>query len=205
MKKTIIFDLGGVLLDWNPRYLYNEIFQEETEMEYFLSEICSPSWNAKMDANRSFEEGISELLPVFPEFAEQIRLYHTRWSDMLRGELSDSVDILRELKEAGFKLAGLSNWPREKYLMIKGQYQFLAWLDPLVISGEVGVAKPDPDIYQILLQKVGVPAGDCIFIDDMPENIRAAARQGFETIHFSSAENLRSELVGRGFLEKAIL
>lgn len=200
--KTIIFDLGGVLLDWNPRYLFSEIFSEETEMDYFLREICSPSWNAKMDADLTFEEGISELLPVFPEYAEQIRLYHTRWSDMLRGELSDSLDILRELKEAGVKLAGLSNWPWEKFLMIKDRYQFLAWLDPLVVSGEVGVAKPDPAIYQILLQKVGMPAGDCLFIDDMPENIKAAAQQGFETIHFSSAENLRAELVGRGFLDE---
>lgn len=198
--KTIIFDLGGVLLDWDPRYLYREVFPEETEMEYFLSEICSPSWNAKMDAALSFEEGISELLPVYPEYAEQIRLYHTRWSDMLRGEISESVALLGELEEAGSKLAGLSNWPWEKYLMIKDQYQFLAWLDPLVISGEVGVSKPSPAIYHILLQKLGVPAGDCIFVDDMPENITAAAQLGFETIHFSSAENLRSELVGRGFL-----
>lgn len=204
MKKTIVFDLGGVLLDWDPRYLYRNVFQDKQEMEYFLSEICSPAWNARMDAELTFQQGITELLSLYPEYEEQIQLYHTNWSEMLGGELPASVAILRELMEAGLNLAGLSNWPLEKFLMIKDQYEFLEWLNPLVISGRVGVAKPDPAIYHFLLKELGVSAEDCIFIDDMFDNIKQADRLGFETIHFVSAENLRLELVGRGLLDEIL-
>ena len=199
-EKIIIFDLGGVLLDWNPRNLYKEVFQVEKEMEYFLSAICSPVWNAKMDAELSFEEGIAELLPDYPEYAEQIRMYHTHWIKMLGGEIPESVSILRELHEAGIHLAGLSNWPEDKFTLIKDSYPFLEWFDPLVISGMVGVAKPDPAIYQILLQEAGVSPENCLFVDDMSGNIEEAARQGFETIQFDTAQNLRVELENRGLL-----
>ena len=200
MNKTIVFDLGGVLLDWNPRYLYGEVFSEVEEMEYFLKEICSPAWNAEMDADKTLQEGIEELLPKHPAYADQIRMYQIRWLEMLGGEITASVAILRELKNAGYKLAGLSNWPEETFLLIKDQYEFLDWFDPLVISGKVGVAKPDPLIYQILLRELGRTAKECIFIDDMLENIAEAARQGFETIHFDSVENLRTDLTGKGLL-----
>lgn len=197
---TIIFDLGGVLLDWNPRYLYREVFSEKAEMEYFLEEICSPAWNARIDADKTFQEGIEELLPEHPAFADQIRMYQTRWSEMLRGEFPGSVAVLRELKEAGYRLAALSNWSGETFPQVRDQYEFLGWFDPLVLSGEVGIAKPDPLIFQILLRELGRTAEECIFIDDMPDNIAEAARQGFETIHFDSAENLRIDLSDRGLL-----
>ena len=198
--KTFVFDLGGVLLDWNPRYLYSKIFSETEEMEYFLENICSPAWNAQMDVNKTFQEGIEELLPKYPDYADQIRMYQTRWSEMLRGEFPGSVAVLRELKEAGYRLAALSNWSGETFPRVKDQYEFLGWFDPLVLSGEVGVAKPDPVIYQILLRELGQSAEECIFIDDMPDNIAEAARQGFETIHFDSAENLRIDLSEKGLL-----
>ncbi|RLD01431.1 MAG: HAD family phosphatase [Chloroflexi bacterium] len=198
--KTIIFDLGGVLLDWNPRYLYGTVFSGNEEMEYFLEEICSPAWNAQMDADKTFQEGIEELLPKHPAYADQIRMYQTHWSEMLRGEFPDSVAVLRELKEAGCRLAALSNWSGETFPQVKDQYGFLEWFEVLVLSGEVGVAKPDPLIFQILLRELGRTAEECIFIDDMPENIAEAARQGFDAIHFDSAENLRIDLSGKGQL-----
>ncbi|HDD55185.1 MAG TPA: HAD family phosphatase [Chloroflexi bacterium] len=198
--KTIIFDLGGVLLDWNPRYLYGTVFSGNEEMEYFLEEICSPAWNAQMDADKTFQEGIEELLPKHPAYADQIRMYQTHWSEMLRGEFPDSVAVLRELKEAGCRLAALSNWSGETFPQVKDQYGFLEWFEVLVLSGEVGVAKPDPLIFQILLRELDRTAEECIFIDDMPENIAEAARQGFDAIHFDSAENLRIDLSGKGQL-----
>jgi len=203
MKKTIVFDLGGVLLDWNPRYLYNQIFSDQEEMEYFLAEICSPSWNAQMDAEKSFQEGIGELLPKYPDYSEQIQMYHERWIEMLRGEIPDSVEVLRELKDSGCQLAALSNWSVETFPKVKDQYDFLGWFNPLILSGEVGVAKPDPSIYQILLQKLDRPPDHCVFIDDVLENITEAERQGFETIHFISGESLRADLEERGYLRKS--
>lgn len=197
---TIIFDLGGVLLDWDPRYLYRKIFAEIEEMEYFLEEVCSPAWNAQMDVGKTFQEGIEELLPLHPAYGDQIRMYQTRWPETLKGEIPDSVAILRELKDAGYGLAALSNWSGETFPQVREQYEFLGWFDPLVLSGEVGIAKPDPMIFQILLQQLGRSAEECIFIDDMPDNIAEAARQGFETIRFDSAELLRTELAGKGLL-----
>jgi 2-haloacid dehalogenase len=199
-KKTIIFDLGGVLLDWDPRYLYRKIFAEIEEMEYFLEEICSPAWNAQMDVGKTFQEGIDELLPLYPAYPDQIRIYQTRWPEMLKGEIPDSVAILRELKDAGYRLAALSNWSGETFPQVRDQYEFLGWFDPLVLSGEAGIAKPDPMIFQYLLQKLGRTVSDCLFIDDNLENIAEAGRQGFETILFDSAELLRTELAGKGLL-----
>lgn len=198
--KAIVFDLGGVLLDWDPRHLYRTVFAETEEMEYFLEEICSPAWNAQMDVDKSFQEGITDLLPEYSTYAAQIRLYQTRWPEMLKGDFPDSVAVLKELRDAGYRLAALSNWSRETFPVVKAQYEFLGWFDPLILSGEVGLAKPDPRIFQVLLQEVGRPARDCVFIDDNPENIAEAGRQGFETIRFSSADSLREELTGMGLL-----
>lgn len=201
IDKLVVFDLGGVLLDWNPRYLYREVFQEEEEMEYFLAEICSPDWNAQMDAGLPFQKGISELLPQHPEYVEQIQMYHADWIKMFGGEFPESIAIVRQLHESGIDLAGLSNWSAETFSLIRGSYPFLNWFEPLVISGEVGVAKPDPEIYQILLREAGVSPENCLFIDDMPANIKEAARQGFDTIQYDTAHNLREELVNRGLLD----
>lgn len=198
--KTLIFDLGGVLLDWDPRYLYRKVFTDEKEMEHFLAEVCSPAWNAQMDAGKNLQDGISELLSKYPAYTEQIRFYQTRWFEMLKGEFPGSIAILEELKLAEFKLAVLSNFPADLFQQVKEGYQFLDWFDLLIISGEVGVAKPHPAIYQILLRELGQSAEECVFIDDRLENIAEADRQGFETIHFDSAEKLRSELVDKRLL-----
>ncbi len=200
MKKTIVFDLGGVLIDWKPSHLYEKIFSDLDEMEYFLKEVCSLDWNSHMDVDKSFLDGIDELVPKFPQYEEQIRAYYLRWEEMIVGEFPGTVKILRELKEAGFPLAALSNWSSETFPRVKDQYEFLSWFNPLVISGYIGYKKPDPEPFQILLHELNLNAGDCIFIDDMEDNIREARRQGFEAIQFSSPEQLRADLVDLGLI-----
>ncbi len=200
MEKTIVFDLGGVLIDWNPRHLYEKIFFDLDEMEYFLKEVCSLDWNSHMDVDKSFLDGIDELVPKFPQYEEQIRAYYPRWDEMISGVFQGAVEILRELKEAGYPLAALSNWSSETFPLVKDQYEFLSWFTPLVISGHIGYKKPDPEPFQILLHELNLNAGDCIFIDDIEDNIQEARRQGFEAIQFSSPEQLRADLVDLGLI-----
>ena len=200
MKKTIVFDLGGVLIDWNPSHLYEKIFSDQDEMEYFLKEICSLDWNSQMDVDKSFLDAIDELIPKFPQYEDQIRAYYLRWEEMIRGDIPGTVEVLREMKEAGYPLAALSNWSSETFPRIKDQYDFLSWFSPLMISGYIGYKKPDPEPFQILLHELGRDAGDCLFIDDMEDNIQEARRQGFEVIRFTSPEKLRQELEIRDYL-----
>ncbi|MEJ2412037.1 MAG: HAD family phosphatase [Anaerolineales bacterium] len=200
MEKTIVFDLGGVLLDWNPRYLYRQLFPDHEELDYFLEEICSPAWNAQMDASKPFQEAIDELIPQYPAYSEQIQAYFSRWKEMMGGAFPEVVDILRELKSQGWPLAALSNWSTETFPSVKDDYEFLEWFDPLILSGELGVAKPDPAIYHHLLQELQVKPQNCLFIDDSWENIREAEGQGFDTIHFKTPALLREELMVRGIL-----
>lgn len=201
MDKKIVFDLGGVLLDWNPRHLYRKVFVDQKELNYFLAEICSPEWNAQMDAGKPFREAIAELVRQHPRYAEQIQIYFSRWEEMMGGSIPETVRILEELKQGGCQLAALSNWSRETFPLVQGRYDFLDWFDPLLISGRLGVAKPAPEIYRILLQVTGWGAEDCLFIDDVLENVQEASRQGFEAIHFQTPANLRKELAERGLLQ----
>lgn len=200
MTKTIVFDFGGVLMDWNPRYLYSKIFSDEDEMEFFLRDICSPSWNASTDLEKSFQDAMDELVPLHPEYEDQIKVYFPRWLEMVRDVFPGTIEILKELKVAGYPLAALSNWSSETFPIVMDKYEFLGWFKPLVISGHVGYAKPDPEIYQILLYELGREARDCVFVDDKEENIQEAERQGFDTILFSSPDQLRESLNKKGIL-----
>ena len=200
MQPIIVYDLGGVLLDWDPRHLYRKIFSDPEEMEYFLSEICSPAWNSQMDSGKPFQEAIIELQAEYPQYQEQIAIYDSRWVEMVSGELTDSVELLGELRAAGYHLAALSNWSLETFPRIKHQYPFLDWFEPLVLSGEQGVSKPDPAVYQILLEKLNKQAEDCLFIDDLERNLIAAEKIGFDVIQFFSVDGLRAEFNKRGLL-----
>jgi len=200
MKKIIVFDLGGVLMDWDPRYLYRKIFSDPDEMEYFLREVCSPEWNAQTDVDKSFLDAIDELIPKYPQYEDQIRAYYSRWEEMIGGEISGTVEILTELKNAGYPLAALSNWSSETFPGVKAKHDFMNWFSPLVVSGYIGYKKPDPEPFQILLHELGNDAGDCLFIDDMEDNIQEAKRQGFDVIHFTSPGRLREELIQKNIL-----
>jgi 2-haloacid dehalogenase len=193
--KAIIFDFGGVLLDWDPKYLYRRYFPERPQaMDQFLAEINFYEWNAQQDKGRPFIKGIAELSAQFPHYAQLIQTYFDCWEESISGPISGTVDILRSLKQKGYPLYGLSNWSTETYPRARQKYDFFDWFDDVVLSGAVKLNKPDPAIFKLILGKVGFPAPQCVLIDDSPHNIEAAKMLGFVTIHFSSAEQLQKEL-----------
>lgn len=189
--KNIVFDFGGVLLDWDPRYYYRTFFWDENEMEYFLTNICDESWNAEQDRGRSFNEGVRLLQEKHPEYMMAIANYRDEWSKMLKGEIHESVSLLRELKEAGYKIYGLTNWSAEKITDAYARFDFFNLFDGIVVSGEEKIIKPDKRIYRILLDRYNLKAPESVFIDDNPANAEAAQSLGFHTILFTSAENTR--------------
>jgi 2-haloacid dehalogenase len=192
---VIVFDLGGVLMDWDPYYLYRKILGDDRQaVDRFLKTVDFFRWNEENDRGRSFAEGTAELIARFPEYRDLIRAYDERYLESLGGAIQPVVDILRALKDAGYPLYGLSNWPAEKFALVRPQYPFFAWFDDLVISGEVRMLKPDKAIFNLLLQRAGRPAGECLFIDDHASNIRAARELGFQTILFQSPQQLEAEL-----------
>ena len=200
-KQAVVFDLGGVLIDWNPRHLYRKMFDgDEERMERFLSEICTPEWNVRQDEGRSFAEATEELIARHPEQAELVRAFFDRWPEMIGGAINETVEILAELKGAGREIYALSNWSAETFPHTRDRFQFLDWFDFTVISGEVGVVKPNREVFDFLLEKTGRRAEECVFIDDSLANTTAARDLGFDAIHFRSPRQLRDELVKRGIL-----
>jgi 2-haloacid dehalogenase len=198
---TIIFDYGNVLLEWNPRYLYERFFPDDPEgMEAFLKEINFMDWNALQDKGRPFVEGVADLSRQFPHHAHLIQAYHEHWIDSIGEIYWSTVDIIHELKQKGYGIYGLSNWSAETFPRIRDKYNFFDLFDDMVISGEVGHVKPQPEIFHILLRKIGRPAQACLFIDDSLPNIRQANTMGFVTIHFQNPEQLRAELKRLGLL-----
>ena len=149
--KDIIFDLGGVLIDWNPRYLYKKIFASAEEMEWFLTSVCSPVWNAKQDAGRPFAEGIAQAKAQYPKYAPQIDDYFLRWEEMLGGPIKGTVQLLRELKYKNYRIFALSNWSAETFPIAQKKFDFLGLFDGIVLSGEEKMNKPEPEIYKRLL------------------------------------------------------
>ena len=177
--KTIIFDYGNVLLEWNPRYLYQRYFPDDPEgMERFLEEVNFSDWNLQQDKGRPFVEGIALLSQQFPHYSHLIQAFRDNWTDSVGEPVAGTVDILQRLKKAGYALYGLSNWSAETFPFMRGKHDFFDLFDDMVISGEVGHVKPDPEIFQILLDKIGRPASECLFIDDALSNIHQAAEDG---------------------------
>ena len=195
-----MFDLGGVLIDWNPRYLYRKLIDDENDIDSFLSEVCNPEWNVKQDAGRALAEATAERIALYPEKKPLIEAFYDRWEEMLGGEIGESVEILRELKNKGESLYALTNWSGETYPIAEERFAFLQWFDGTLVSGVEKMAKPDPAIFHLLLNRYELQAQDCIFIDDSMINIEAAARIGFETHHFESAAGLRQKLIAANLL-----
>lgn len=194
--KAIVFDFGNVLLEWNPRYVYQRFFPNDPEgMERFLREVNFMEWNLLQDKGRPFKEGVAVLSKEFPQYSHLIQAYHDHWADSLGDSLDGTVELLKELKQAGYPLYGLSNWSAETFPYVRQRHDFFDLLDDMVISGEVGHVKPQPEIFQILLDRIGRPAPECLFIDDARANIEQAQKMGFATIRFQAPEQLRRRLV----------
>ncbi|MBT1687441.1 HAD family hydrolase [Dawidia soli] len=196
---TIIFDLGGVLIDWNPRYLYRKIFKTEEEITWFFENICTLDWNDQQDAGRSFAEATEELVLQYPEHEVPIRAWYGRWQETITGSIPDTVSILRQLKEQQrHRLYALTNWSAESFPWALENFDFLHWFEGIVVSGTEKTRKPFPDIYQILFNRYNVDPARALFIDDNYKNIVGARAVGLQAIHFQSPAELRRALAELG-------
>ena len=191
---SVVFDLGNVLIDWDPRYLYRKLFQTDEEVEWFLENICDHDWNLKHDSGQLFSKGILEKSQKYQEYSELIHAWYQRWEEMIGGPIDESVQVLSELKEKRLLLYILSNWSAETYPIAEERFDFLSWFDGKIISGEAEIVKPDLEIYKLLINRHDLNPQHTVFIDDKEENIRAAELLGIHGIHFQNASKLRKDL-----------
>lgn len=202
--KAVIFDLGGVLIDWDPRYLYRPLFGPDVDaMEDFLARVCPPDWNRTLDAGVPFDQAVAQRQREFPEHAELIALWKDGWSQMLGDSIPGSVEILAELRRRGHRLIALTNWSAETFPVARRRFEFLRWFEDIVISGEERLAKPDPRIFRLALERNGLEARATVFIDDLPSNVETAMAMGIDAVHFQDAAALREALERRGLLDGA--
>ena len=198
---VVVFDIGGVLIDWNPRYVYRTLFDgDEAAMEHFLAHVCSHDWNLMQDAGRPFAEGVAELTERFPEHAELIAAYDTRWEEMVTGAIDETVAILRELEARGTPLYALTNFSTEKLPLCRRRFDFFEAFAGVVVSGEIGMVKPDRAIYDHLVETYDVVPARCLFIDDNQDNVAGARDAGWQAVKYASPDQLRRELTRRGLL-----
>jgi 2-haloacid dehalogenase len=200
-RRIVVFDIGGVLLNWNPRHLYRKLFPGDDEaMEQFLANVCTQEWNERQDAGRTFAEAHAELVAAHPGKSHLIEAFGKRFGEMIAGPIEGTVEILADLKRANVPRYALTNWSAETFPPARARYDFLSWFDGIVVSGEEGVIKPDARIFRILLERYRIAADDAVFIDDNPANAAAAGALGIHGIHFRSPELLRRELETLGLL-----
>ena len=195
--QNVIFDLGGVLVDWDPKYLYDKIFSGNRKKEnWFLSTVCTNEWNIEQDGGRTIAEATHLLIKKFPEEEAHIRAYYDRWEEMLRGEIKGTVAILEELKQNDrHRLYALTNWSAETFPIAIQRFDFLADFEGIVVSGAEKTRKPFREIYDILLSRYDLDPGRSLFIDDSPANVRAAEDAGIKGILFTSSDRLRTDLL----------
>jgi 2-haloacid dehalogenase len=197
---AVVFDLGGVLVDWNPRHLYRKLFSDAARMEWFLAEVCNGDWNIQQDAGRPFAEAIKEACGRWPAEEAMIRAFHERWDEMIAGAIDGTVTILEELAAAGVPLYALTNWSAETFPRARPRFPFFDRFRAIVVSGELGVIKPDPPIFEHLLRLSGTTPAETVFIDDSAKNVAGAAALGFIALQFASPERLRGDLAALGLL-----
>lgn len=200
-RSVAIFDLGGVLLEWNPRYLYRKLFVgDEAAMEHFLAHVCTAEWNEKQDAGRKFADATQALLPQHADQIELIEAWRARFGEMIPGAIDSTVDVLTTLKRRNVPVYAISNWSAETFPPQRDRFPFLSLFDDIVISGVERVIKPDPRIFRILLERNAIAPESAVFIDDVERNAQAATRLGIHGIHFRSPAQLRVELAAVGLL-----
>jgi len=198
---NVVFDIGNVLIHWDPRALYRTIFSSEAEVEWFLANVCSREWNLEQDRGRSFEDAIAEATARHPDHSEAIAAYHHRWHETIVAPIAGTVAILDELKAQGTPLFAITNWHQDKFRETQQRFPFLSnSFRDIVVSGDERLIKPDPAIYRLLLDRNGLEAGDCLFIDDSRKNVAGAEAVGMQAHHFTSPEALRAHLSCTGIL-----
>jgi 2-haloacid dehalogenase len=194
--KAIVFDLGGVLIDWNPAYVFDKLIEDEEKRNHFFKNICTPEWNEEQDAGRPIKQATEELIAEHPDWEEAIKAFYGRWTEMLSGPIKETVDILRQIKQSGhYKLYALTNWSGELFPIALELYDFLHWFDGRVVSGEEKIRKPDPVFYQLLLDRYQLKAEETLFIDDNIRNTNAAEELGIRSILFRSPQLLKEDLI----------
>jgi 2-haloacid dehalogenase len=200
-RDIVVFDLGGVLIEWDPRHLYRKLFAgDDAAMEHFLANVCTHDWNRCQDAGRSFAEGASLLKAEHPDRAELIDAYFARFDEMMPGPIAGTIDILAELREQGTPLYGLTNFSAETYPPTYERFEFLGWFRDILVSGEVGLIKPDPRIFELLIERFAIDPCRLVYIDDVEANVIAARPFGIHAIHFTTPAALRSVLAALGLL-----
>lgn len=191
--KNIVFDFGGVLIDWNPEYLYRKVFKTKEEMNYFLDNVCNSDWNIRQDAGCPLAVATAEKQAEFPEYKDEIAMYYGRWEEMLGGTIDENVRLIKPLKEK-YNIYGLTNWSAETIPFAIKRYGFFSDLDGMVVSGAEKLIKPDPKLYQVLIDRYSINPSESLFIDDNAANNETARQLGFQTIHFTESLDLAQEL-----------
>lgn len=193
---TIIFDLGGVLIDWNPNYVFDKIFGDDEERrKFFFEKICTMDWNENQDAGYPLQKATDEKVAEFPEWEMEIRAYYGRWEEMLGDAVQGTVDVLQKLRDdKKYRLIALTNWSAETFPVALGRFEFLHWFEGIVVSGEEKMRKPQPEFYQVLFDRYNVDPNKAIFIDDNLRNVKAGRELGLTGIHFHSSEQMAEEL-----------
>ena len=197
---VVVFDIGNVLLRWNPRNLFRKVFDDDEAMEAFLASAGAMDWVIETDRARSFQPALDLQIAAYPHYERQLRLFDERWAETLDGPIHENVALLERLRAQGDKLYAITNFCDEKFDVARRIHPFLDWFDGIIVSGREGLVKPDPRIFELFLERFGVPANEVLFIDDSARNIAAARALGMETIHFVDGVDLATELTARGLL-----
>jgi 2-haloacid dehalogenase len=197
---NIVFDLGMVLIQWDPRHLYRKVIADDARMEWFLAHVCTNDWNLAQDGGRSFDEGVAEATSRYPEYAAEIAMYRDRWMEMVPGAIDGSVAILEELHQKGVPLYAITNWNGDTFRATRNRFTFLSLFQDIVVSGDEKIIKPDPAIFHLLANRNGIELTDSLFIDDSMKNIVGCEAVGMKGHHFTTPESLRAALVSLGVL-----
>lgn len=192
--KNVIFDFGNVLVRWQPELIYNEHFGDEARTWWFMRHVADTAWRLRIDSGESQDACVAELQEKYPDYAEAIALYRDRWREMLTGEMPGMRELVEGLKVMGYGIYGLTNWSMETFPAARRMFPVLQLIDRYIVSGDVGMVKPDPRIFQLLLQRFGLRPEETFFIDDNADNVAAARALGIGGIHFTSADRLKTEL-----------
>ena len=201
--KNIIFDLGGVLIDWNPEYVYLDVFNgDRKKMQWFFDDICTMDWNENQDAGYPLAQATEDRVALFPQYEEWIRMYYGRWEEMLGDAITLTVSILQQLvKDQHYRVVALTNWSAETFPIALNRFEFLQWFEGIVVSGAENTRKPFEEIYQLTLDRFKMQAQECLFIDDNLRNVEGAKALGIQGYHFTTPQQLKEDLLKEGILK----